>query len=84
MIPSPSWLIFNLIVELLILILVILVPLGIISGIVFIFVRKAELDLKKKSIYKKVMIWSFVGPIGGLIFILIVWGFVYVLGQTLA
>lgn len=75
-------LILNFIVQILIALACFLQVIGIIAGIVFIFVMLSQKDPVKRKLFKKIMIWSFVGPALLLLFILTVWGLIFVLNQT--
>jgi uncharacterized membrane protein YdcZ (DUF606 family) len=69
---------FDIIVRLLLSISTILIFPGIILGIVFAVISLKEIDQIKKAKYKKIMWWSFFGPMGIMLVLITVWGFISV------
>ncbi len=72
---------FDLIVRLLISISTFLIFPGLILGIVFAILSSKEIDQIKKAKYKKIMWWGFFGPIGIMLFILIVGSLISTVGK---
>jgi len=66
--------ILSIVVRLLISVSVLLIPGGIIVGIVFAIISSSETDVAIKARNKKIMKWSFLAPTGFLLFVLIMWG----------
>jgi uncharacterized integral membrane protein len=75
--------IFNIIVRLLISIETILIIPGIIVGIVLLFISRSETDPVSKASKKKFMKWSFFGPIGLLVFTVIIWGLIVMISVSI-
>jgi hypothetical protein len=70
---------YGLIVRILISLDILLILIGICIGIVFAIISFSETDPVVKARNKKIMKWSFLGPIISLILILVIWG----LGQVI-
>ncbi len=75
--------IYNIIVRLLISIETLLIPVGIIVGIVLVLINHSETDVVAKARNKKIMKWSFFGPVGLLAFTVIIWGLVQTIATTM-
>jgi hypothetical protein len=61
----------------------ILIPFGIIAGIVFLIVAAYEKDAAKKKLMKKIGIWGLVLPILLMLVVLSLWGLVSIGSNTL-
>lgn len=62
--------------------LVILILPGIILGIVFAVISSKEIDQIKKAKYKKIMLYSFLGPIGLILLLTILRGLILIISKS--
>ena len=75
--------IFNVIIGIFIsLDLMFLIPAGIIGGVILAVFASNKTDPISKKKLKKYMWWSFFGPTGLLLFVLIIWGLISIILAT--